>query len=413
MLAGVDDDLAERLPALERRDDRRHLDEVRARADDVDDGRSDRRRCRRSASRGRERGSVVAWRSLLAASLRAATPRAKGNLAVRPGATTLPVDRRPKFSPAAWPVAVGSSPTRPTGNLPERGAEDGKEHHPTVRQGRLDPWRASMDVQHALQARLDERRRPGDRPRGPAAHGPGRARQGHELHRAAARRRPAAGRHRRAADLGRARPPRGGRPSAVADAVVPALRGRAGRPAARRRAGRRRPLRALRRRADDGRRRHRARDRRPRAAAAARRRRPRRLHRRRGPPGVRPQAGGGAHRAPERRAVGAHRPPRPHPPLPRAAAGRALARPARAAPDRPHARGAPAPPPQRGRCRRETQGIRLAALDALEQVDAMLEQVRRDHGEARLALVDDDLAATCARSPSSSTRWPPSAASGS
>jgi PAS domain S-box-containing protein len=42
----------------------------------------------------------------------------------------------------------------------------------------------------------------------------------------------------------------------------------------------------------------------------------------------------------------------------------------------------------------ETQGIRLAALDALEQVDAMLEQVRRDHGEARLALVDDDLAAS-------------------
>jgi signal transduction histidine kinase/AmiR/NasT family two-component response regulator len=41
----------------------------------------------------------------------------------------------------------------------------------------------------------------------------------------------------------------------------------------------------------------------------------------------------------------------------------------------------------------ETQGIRLAALDALEQVDAMLEQVRQDHGEARLALVDDDLTA--------------------
>jgi signal transduction histidine kinase len=41
----------------------------------------------------------------------------------------------------------------------------------------------------------------------------------------------------------------------------------------------------------------------------------------------------------------------------------------------------------------ETQGIRLAALDALEQVDAMLEQVRRDHGEARLSLVDDDLSA--------------------
>jgi signal transduction histidine kinase len=42
----------------------------------------------------------------------------------------------------------------------------------------------------------------------------------------------------------------------------------------------------------------------------------------------------------------------------------------------------------------ETHGIRLAALDALEQVDAMLEEVRRDHGEARLALVDDDLVAT-------------------
>jgi signal transduction histidine kinase len=41
----------------------------------------------------------------------------------------------------------------------------------------------------------------------------------------------------------------------------------------------------------------------------------------------------------------------------------------------------------------EAQGIRLSALDALEQVDAMLEQVRRDHGEARLALVDDDLTA--------------------
>lgn len=41
----------------------------------------------------------------------------------------------------------------------------------------------------------------------------------------------------------------------------------------------------------------------------------------------------------------------------------------------------------------EAQGIRLAALDALEQVDAMLEQVRQDHGEARLALVDGDLTA--------------------
>ena len=42
----------------------------------------------------------------------------------------------------------------------------------------------------------------------------------------------------------------------------------------------------------------------------------------------------------------------------------------------------------------EAHGIRLSALDALEQVDAMLEEVRRDHGEARLALVDDDLVTT-------------------
>jgi signal transduction histidine kinase/DNA-binding NarL/FixJ family response regulator len=40
----------------------------------------------------------------------------------------------------------------------------------------------------------------------------------------------------------------------------------------------------------------------------------------------------------------------------------------------------------------EVQGIRLAALDALEQVDAMLEEVRRNQGETRLALVDEDLA---------------------
>ena len=38
VLAGVDDDLAERAAALERRDDRRHLHEVRPRADDMDDG---------------------------------------------------------------------------------------------------------------------------------------------------------------------------------------------------------------------------------------------------------------------------------------------------------------------------------------------------------------------------------------
>ena len=36
--------------------------------------------------------------------------------------------------------------------------------------------------------------------------------------------------------------------------------------------------------------------------------------------------------------------------------------------------------------------IRLAALSALEQINDMLEQVKADHGEARLALVDADLA---------------------
>jgi PAS domain S-box-containing protein len=42
--------------------------------------------------------------------------------------------------------------------------------------------------------------------------------------------------------------------------------------------------------------------------------------------------------------------------------------------------------------RMELQGIRLAALDALEQVDGMLEQVRRDHSETQLELADYDLA---------------------
>ena len=42
--------------------------------------------------------------------------------------------------------------------------------------------------------------------------------------------------------------------------------------------------------------------------------------------------------------------------------------------------------------RRELQGIRLAALDALEQVDGMLEQVKRDHAETQLELADSDLA---------------------
>ena len=36
--------------------------------------------------------------------------------------------------------------------------------------------------------------------------------------------------------------------------------------------------------------------------------------------------------------------------------------------------------------------IRLAALSALEQINDMLEQVKADHGEARLTLVDADLA---------------------
>jgi CheY-like chemotaxis protein len=45
-----------------------------------------------------------------------------------------------------------------------------------------------------------------------------------------------------------------------------------------------------------------------------------------------------------------------------------------------------------GEIEAEARAIRLAALDALEQVDAMLEQVRDDHGESHLVLVDDDLA---------------------
>ena len=36
--------------------------------------------------------------------------------------------------------------------------------------------------------------------------------------------------------------------------------------------------------------------------------------------------------------------------------------------------------------------IRVAALGALEQINDMLEQVKADHGEARLAVVDADLA---------------------
>jgi PAS domain S-box-containing protein len=42
--------------------------------------------------------------------------------------------------------------------------------------------------------------------------------------------------------------------------------------------------------------------------------------------------------------------------------------------------------------RRQIASIRLAALGALEQVNDMLEQVKSDHGEARLTLVDADLA---------------------
>jgi PAS domain S-box-containing protein len=40
---------------------------------------------------------------------------------------------------------------------------------------------------------------------------------------------------------------------------------------------------------------------------------------------------------------------------------------------------------------KQVAGMRLAALDALEQVNDMLEQVKADHGETRLALVDADL----------------------
>jgi PAS domain S-box-containing protein len=44
--------------------------------------------------------------------------------------------------------------------------------------------------------------------------------------------------------------------------------------------------------------------------------------------------------------------------------------------------------------RRQISGIRLAALDALEQVNNMLEQVKSDHGEAQLTIVKADLAQT-------------------
>jgi PAS domain S-box-containing protein len=42
--------------------------------------------------------------------------------------------------------------------------------------------------------------------------------------------------------------------------------------------------------------------------------------------------------------------------------------------------------------RAQAVNIRIAALGALEQINDMLEQVKADHGEARLALVDADLA---------------------
>jgi PAS domain S-box-containing protein len=42
--------------------------------------------------------------------------------------------------------------------------------------------------------------------------------------------------------------------------------------------------------------------------------------------------------------------------------------------------------------RNQLAGIRIAALDSLEQVNDMLEQVKADHGETRLELVDADLA---------------------
>src|ERR687888_516118 len=41
------------------------------------------------------------------------------------------------------------------GILPEASRTTGRKP-PRMRQGRLDPWRASLDVQHALQARLEE-----------------------------------------------------------------------------------------------------------------------------------------------------------------------------------------------------------------------------------------------------------------
>ena len=125
----------------------------------------------------------------------------------------------------------------------------------------------------------------------------------------------------------------------------------------------------------------------------------------------RPQAGRGAARAPERGAVGADRAPRARARLPRAAARRALARPARAAAGRHHPlRAAAALRARRRTSASQVVNIRLAALGALEQINDMLEQVKADHGEARLALVDADLAQRRAhRRRVSSSRSPPTA----
>ena len=85
--------------------------------------------------------------------------------------------------------------------------------------------------------------------------------------------------------------------------------------------------------------------------------------------------------------------PRARARLPRAAARRALARPARAAAGRHHAlRAGAARRARRRRCARSSSTSAWPRSSALEQINDMLEQVKADHGEAQLTLVDADLA---------------------
>ena len=165
----------------------------------------------------------------------------------------LPATRAPRFSPPALHRPVGS-PLLDDRDSPRWCPEHGKET--THSEARTARSLARVYGRAACAASAPGRgRRPRGRSRGPAPDGQvalAKATSFIALLRADGRLLDVTDAPLTAARLDRAR---GRRPPAVADAVVPALRGRAGRPAARRRAGRRRPLRALRRRADDGQRR--------------------------------------------------------------------------------------------------------------------------------------------------------------